>query len=169
MTYLYAGLGVALLVPLMALVQTLISVAQLDREGNDLALLQDQKQVIVAQEFRTALNQAINGNRLIATAVDEKGDQIGDRTNPACAELQAELPDELPDVADPQKWIGTYPNCSAVVAATTTAGAARYLRVNLKINQDTGNIRRDLPVDPLTQAVGVKTSCWVPGLTQECY
>ena len=69
---------------------------------------------------------------------------------------------------NPQKWIGTYPNCSAVVAATTTAGAARYLRVNLKIIQDTGNIRRDLPVDPLTQAVGVKTSCWVPGLTQEC-
>jgi len=161
MTYLYAGLGVALLVPLMALVQALISVAQLDREGNDLALLQNQKQVIVAQEFRTALNQAINANRLVATAVDEKGDQIGDRINPACA--------ELPDVADPQKWIGTYPNCSAVVAATTTAGAARYLRVNLKINQDTGNIRRDLPVDPLTQAVGVKTSCWVPGLTQECY
>jgi hypothetical protein len=134
-----------------------------------LALLQNQKQVIVAQKFRTALNLAINGGRLKATPVDEKGDQIGDRTNPACAELQAELPDELPDVADPQKWIGTYPNCSAVVAATTTAGAARYLRVNLKINQDTGNIRRDLPVDPLTQAVSVKTSCWVPGLTQECY
>ena len=156
MTYLYAGLGVALLVPLMALVQTLISVAQLDGEGNNLALLQNQKQVMVAQEFRAALNQAINGNRLIATVVDEKGDHI----NPACA--------ELPDVADPQKWIGTYPNCSAVVAATTATGAARYLRVNLKITQDTGNIRRDLPVDPLTQAVDVKTSCWVPGLTQEC-
>ena len=150
MTYLYAGLGVALLVPLMALVQTLISVAQLDSEGNNLALLQNQKQVMVAQEFRAALNQAINGN----------GDQIGDRINPACA--------ELPDVADPQKWIGTYPNCSAVVSATTATGANRYLRVNLKITQDTGNIRRDLPVDPLTQAVDVKTSCWVPGLTQEC-
>jgi hypothetical protein len=160
MTYLYAGLGVALLVPLMALVQTLINVAQLDREGNDLALLQNQKQVIVAQEFRTALNQAINANRLVATAVDQKGDKIGDRVNPACA--------ELPNVADPQKWIGTYPNCSDVVAATTATGAARYLRVNLKITQDTGNIRRDLPVDPLTQAVDVKTSCWVPGLTQEC-
>ncbi|NDG03166.1 MAG: hypothetical protein EB119_08255, partial [Synechococcaceae bacterium WBB_34_004] len=81
MTYLYAGLGVALLVPLMALVQTLISVAQLDGEGNNLALLQNQKQVMVAQEFRAALDQAIKGNRLIATVVDEKGDQIGDRIN----------------------------------------------------------------------------------------
>ena len=60
MTYLYAGLGVALLVPLMALVQTLISVAQLDREGNDLALLQNQYQIDRAKKFASMLPAKIN-------------------------------------------------------------------------------------------------------------
>lgn len=60
MTYLYAGLGVALLVPLMALVQTLISVAQLDREGNDLALLQNQYQIDRAKKFASMLPDKIN-------------------------------------------------------------------------------------------------------------
>jgi len=60
MTYLYAGLGVALLVPLMALVQTLISVAQLDKEVDDLAFLQNERQIIVVKKFGLALPARIN-------------------------------------------------------------------------------------------------------------
>ena len=60
MTYLYAGLGVALLVPLMALVQTLISVAHLNGEGNNLALLQNQYQIDRAKKFSSVLPAKIN-------------------------------------------------------------------------------------------------------------
>lgn len=53
MAYFYAGLGVALLVPLMALMQTLISVIKLD--GDNLAKLQDELIVSEVSSFRNAL------------------------------------------------------------------------------------------------------------------
>ena len=55
MAYFYAGLGVALLVPLMALMQTLISVTKLDGEGDNLAKLQDELIALEVGSFRAAL------------------------------------------------------------------------------------------------------------------
>ena len=157
MAYFYAGLGVALLVPLMALMQTLISVTNLDGEGDDSATKQDQKQVEIAREFRSVLEQAIP-SRLQASLIDSNG--IITRLNPACADLL--------DPPNPQKWYGTYPNCYAISTVSLANGASRTLRIDLNISLDQGIIRRDLPIEPISRAIGVKSSCWVATVTQGC-
>ncbi len=163
MAYFYAGLGVALLVPLMALMQTLISVTKLDGEGDDSATKQDQKQVEIAREFRSVLEQAIP-SRLQASLIDSNG-KIP-RLYPACADLPISPKPNEPKLIG--TYYGTYPDCYAISTVLLANGAIRTLRIDLNISLDQGDYRRDLPLEPISRAIGVKSSCWVATVTQGC-
>ena len=144
MTYLYAGLGVALLVPLMALVQTLISVAQLDSEGNNLALLQNERQIIVANKFSSVLPAKINESTECTSpyfgVAFESGcyyiEEIQDRNLVLRVELSLLKSQFEQDIHGSLKKDGDF-----YVPKTPSLGPVKYVDVK---------------------------SCWVSGVTQEC-
>ena len=150
MTYLYAGLGVALLVPLMALVQTLISVAQLDREGNDLALLQIERQIIIAngiaKEFRSTKPSKINESTSCMP-------YYGTTFESGCyyfAEIEYEK--SLLKLR--------------VELSLLKSQFEQDTDKSLKKDNEGFYVPKSPLLDPVTY-VDVK-SCWVPGSTQEC-
>ena len=147
MTYLYAGLGVALLVPLMALVQTLISVAQLDREGNDLALLQNQYQIDRAKKFASMLSAKINESTACMP-------YSGAKFESGCYEV-VEI---------------KYGKSLLKLRVELSLLKSQFTQVtdkSLKKDDEGFYVPKKHFLDPVTY-VTVK-SCWVPGLTQECY
>jgi len=147
MTYLYAGLGVALLVPLMALVQTLISVAQLDREGNDLALLQNKYQIDRAKKFSPMLPAKINESTACMSPY------YGVTFESGCY------------------YIEEIPNRNLRLRVELSLLKSQFEpEFNGSLQKDVVGFyvpkNPDPLVDPVTH-VDVK-SCWVSGLTQEC-
>ena len=182
MAYLYAGLGVALIIPLMALVQTLVSLAPLEGEAKFLRARRLELINLALMNFEQGLNQAMNADleRLRASSVDPGSDLVIESFFPECAELP-EPGEFVGDDLDSIQWLGTYPNCSAVLSEMDgKRGALRRLRVEMGlVKVEEGALNRDLP-DPLSEvnemkqvsreALRVRRSCWVSLATQaqEC-
>ena len=181
MAYLYAGLGVALLIPLMALVQTLVSLASLEGEAGFLRARRLELLNLALVNFEQGLNQAMAATppRLQASTVDSN-DNVVSPVFPACSEL-AEPNQPISNGLDSIQWLGSYPHCSAVLAEVDAKrGLTRRLRVEMGVAKvEQGELNRDLP-DPVTEVNGalqvgraalrVRRSCWVSLATQgqEC-
>ena len=187
MAYLYAGLGVALIIPLMALVQTLVSLGSIEGEAGFLRARRLELLNLALLNLEQGLNQAMNANpkRLQESEVELETDKVKVSFFPECAELpQPGQP--LSSGLDSIQWIGTYPSCTAVLAELdSTRGVTRRLRVEMGIIKvEEGAANRDLP-DPVTEvklsegklkkqvrreALRVRRSCWVSLASQgkEC-
>ena len=180
MAYLYAGLGVALIIPLMALVQTLVSLSSLEGEAGFAGSTPRAAQ-FGSSELWAGVNQAMAATppRLQASTVDSN-DNVVSPVFPACSEL-AEPNQPISNGLDSIQWLGSYPHCSAVLAEVDSKrGLTRRLRVELGVAKvEQGELNRDLP-DPVTEVNGalqvgraalrVRRSCWVSLATQgqEC-
>lgn len=185
MAYLYAGLGVALIIPLMALVQTLVSLAALEGEAGFLRARRLELLNLALVNFENGLNQAMAASppRLQASLLDDDGNAVSSST-PACSAL-AEPDQPISNGLDSIQWLGRYPHCSAVVAEVDDKrGIILRLRVEMGVAQDQGRLNRDLP-DPVDEvkdsegkiqkqvrreALRVRRSCWVSLASQgqEC-
>ena len=181
MAYLYAALGVALIIPLMALAQTLISLASLEGEAGFLRSRRLELLNLALVNLQDGLEQAMNADpqRLRASTVDNETDEVIESFFPACSELQPAdqfVGDELESV----QWFGSYPHCTAVLAEFDgSRNVTRRLRVEMGVAQSQEPDFRDLP-DPATESNGVwqvnrealriRRSCWVSVATQaeEC-
>ena len=181
MAYLYAGLGVALIIPLMALVQTLVSLGSLEGEAGFLRArrLELLNQALLSLE--QGLNQAMAAvpPRLQASNVDGN-DRVISAVFPACSDLQ-DPAQPLGAGLESIQWFGDYPNCTVVLAeADPNRSVTRRLRVELGVSRvETGELNRDLP-DPVNEVNGslqvgrealrVRRSCWVSlaSQAQEC-
>jgi len=181
MAYLYAGLGVALIIPLMALAQTLISLTSLEGEAGFLRSRQLHLLNEALLQFERGLNQALAASppRLQASIVDDN-DNVLSSSFPACTEL-AEDDQPIVGELDSILWLGDYPHCTAVLAEVDgKRNLTRRLRVEMGLTQvEKGELNRDLP-NPVTEVNGslqvgraalrVRRSCWVSLSTQgqEC-
>lgn len=181
MAYLYAGLGVALIIPLMALAQTLVSLSSLEGEAGFLRARRLDLLNLALVNFEQGLNQAMAASppRLQASTVDGN-DNVVSSLFPACSEL-AEPDQPISNGLDSIQWVGSYPHCTAVLAELDgRRGVTRRLRVEMGVAQvEQGALNRDLP-NPVTEVSGalqvgrdalrVRRSCWVSLATQgqEC-
>ena len=176
MAYLYAGLGVALLIPLMAMVQTLVGLTSLETQLSSYRSTQ-------LRLIASSLNTFGHGLHLAMNEVDplvypQFTGQLSATlsTNPSwgCYALpMAGLP--LPDGASSVIWHGTYPDCAAVFAIEDLdSRATRYLRVEMLVKVDT---RTNFPLgkgrqNPNTprggiygvpsDALRINNTCWTP-------
>jgi hypothetical protein len=162
MTYLYAGMGVGLMIPLLALVQMLISISSLDGEMNNAIIEQNDHELKAVQTYRSTLNA-----KFIRP--------ISNSTPPSCAlEFASSSPktDRISDpnyTKSPQNWIwqGDYPDCVVNIDFPTFNGNPKYLRIELGIDtQDPSGASFNLwnpPVysDSFSKQVFVKKSCWL--------
>ena len=181
MAYLYAGLGVALIIPLMALVQTLVSLAPLEGEAGFLRAQRLELLNLALLKFEQGLNQAMAASpaRLQASAVDSN-DNVVSSVFPGCSELP-EPNQPLGNGLQSIQWLGDYPNCVVVLSELDAQrGLSRRLRVEMGVQRvEQGALNRDLP-DPTKEVYGstqverealrVRRSCWVSLATQaqEC-
>ena len=181
MAYLYAGLGVALIIPLMALVQTLVSLAPLEGEAGFLRARRLELLNLALLNFEQGLNQAMAASppRLQASAVDGN-DNVISPVFPGCAALP-EPSQPVSNGLESIQWLGDYPNCAVVLSELDSKrDVARRLRVEMGVQRvEQGALNRDLP-DPTKEVNGaqqvqrealrVRRSCWVSLATQaqEC-
>lgn len=139
MAYLYAGLGVALLIPLMAMVQTLVGLTSLESE---VASSRDTQLKLIASSLNTfgyglylAMNER-NPKYSQFTGQLSNNKNSANSNKKSCGSLpMAGLP--RPDGASSVTWYGAYPDCAAVFAVEgLDPGSTRYLRVEMLVDVD---------------------------------
>jgi len=164
MTYLYAGLGVALMVPLLALVQMLISVASLEGEANNASKQQNEHELKAVKYYTDALNL----NAKFKKPVDKL-------PAPTCAAEFASSSSKTDPNSDPNytknpqnwTWQGSYPDCVVNIDFPAFGGDSKYLRIEFGIDT----------IDPLgggfdpwnppgysdsfSKQVYIQRSCWL--------
>jgi len=179
MAYLYAGLGVALLIPLMAMVQTLVGLTSLESE---LASSRSTQQRLIANSLNTfgyGLHLAMNKPNSTTPANPLFTDQL--QNDPAAQVLNKKACNLLPMGGLPHphgtlvSWHGTYPDCAAVFAIEDlNSRATRYLRVEMLVDvaPDTNFPLGKMAQDPNTprggvydvpsDALRINNTCWTP-------
>ena len=196
MAYFYAGLGVALLVPLMALMQTLISVTKLDGEGDDLAKLQDELIISEVSSFRNALQAKYDEEELILRANYEEAKMQYDKDK---AQREINSPDSSPN-SPPSLLQPSFESKDCNEFSSSFQGkykgdikdgfitscntfreyakdnSTKYLAITFELVSDTLNVdngKYTPKVDKngkvkFDKVIGVKSSCWVATRTQGC-
>lgn len=195
MAYFYAGLGVALLVPLMALMQTLISVTKLDGEGDSLAKDYDGLIISEVSSFRTALQAKYDEEKKIRDDLLAKYEEDKRQYDIDEAQRIINSPDSSPSPPPsppPQltfeskdcnefsaRFQGKYKgdikdgfitSCN-IFKEYAKDNSTKYLAITFelakdKVNADDGTYTpKDNSFD---KAIGVKSSCWVATVTQGC-
>jgi len=185
MAYLYAGLGVALLIPLMAMVQTLVGLSSLESE---LASSRDTQLKLIASSLNTfgyalylAMNDRNEKNQQFTGQLKNEADAKDKNKEKTCSSLlMATVGLPRPDGASSVTWYGTYPNCAAVVAVEGLGpGSTRYFRVEMSVEVDRstnfpkgreGRIPNTTIITPdgdalysvPEDALRVISSCWTP-------
>ena len=107
MTYLYAGLGVALMVPLLSLVQILINVASFEG-GSDISRQEQFKlEADVVKDYKIRHMGRVFGN------MDKCADKFSSSSNGWI-------------------WQGNYSKCDVFVAKALPNGGFKYLKMQLR-------------------------------------
>ena len=160
MAYLYSGLAIALIIPLVGMVQALTSLAAL--QGGAAASSGERRELVAfgLSELVAGLQQAKKRGDLEAGSANLNGDL-------RCRDLHNKdhvFSDEL----RAPEWLENhwYPNCVVVMQKNNSP---RMLRVEMGIQVDQESVNKGLPLpnDNFSQALRVRRSCWVTVASQQ--
>lgn len=159
MAYLYSGLAVALIIPLVGMVQALTSLAVL--QGGAAAGSRERRELVALglSELVVGLRQAKKRGDLEAGSSNLnrnlKCRDIHDKDHVLTGQLKASA--WLPDY-----W---FPDCVVVMQKNNSP---RMLRVEMGIQVDANSYPQpELPNNDFGQALRVRRSCWVTVSSQE--
>jgi len=169
MAYLYAGLGIALIIPLMAMVQTLVGLTSLEAKYSGASSRQLALISASLNSFGIGLTNAMN----VTGQIVDKAPNL----NKKSCDLLPMNKLKPPAGSTSVNWFGTYPDCVAVFAdEADDLGFIPRLRVEMSVKTNINDFPASLTKNskglyPMpSDSLRVTGSCWTSlGMQQkEC-
>jgi len=176
MAYVFAGLGIALVIPLMALMQSLLSIDGLQRAQSSQRLVELALTHAALDSFHESLVQGINSNVIIDDP-DVMNQFVSCSDLPSRPPGQSPPPVDLPGLSTVQAALtlkGNYPNCDAILLQDNSS---TFFRVEMAVkavrSSSTGNLGlpefgAKIPHADLERSLRVLRTCWVQSEIEEC-